>query len=226
MLAIAVIVCSFLLSREASKEGISSEMIYDLVFWLVVSGILGARIFFIFLNFPFFIKNPLEMIMIQKGGLAWQGGLIGASLIGIIFVRKKRLPLLKILDMVAPYAALGQSIGRIGCFLNGCCYGKPVSWGIYFPVHHARLHPTQLYLSGGLFCIFLILKYMQKRSLREGQVFIFYLILASTWRFIIEFFRADHREIFLGLSIFQWMCLGIIGVVLYVTSRLQSSARK
>ncbi len=236
MLAVAVIVCSFFLSRESRRIGIDPEMIFDLVFWIVLSGILGARLFFILLNLPFFLQNPLEIIMIQHGGLAWQGGLVGASLTGIVFIRKKGWPLLKTLDLVAPYAALGQSIGRIGCFLNGCCYGKPAPWGIYFPVHDARLHPTQLYASGGLFLIFLVLKFTQKRSskLREsgapeyvdGKIFVLYLLLASAWRFIVEFFRADHREIFFSLSIFQLVCLGITGVALYVTTRLQGSPKK
>jgi len=226
MLAVAVVVCSFFLSRESVKIGISAEMIFDLVFLLVVSGLLGARFFFILLNLPFFLQNPLEIIMIQNGGLAWQGGLIGASLVGIAAVRKKGWPLLKILDLIAPYAALGQSIGRIGCFLNGCCFGKEVPWGVYFPVHDARLHPTQLYLTGGFFFIFLILKYYQKQAPVDGKIFILYLFLASSWRFVVEFFRADHNALLLGLSVFQWVCLGFTGVALYVSTRLQSSFRE
>jgi phosphatidylglycerol:prolipoprotein diacylglycerol transferase len=209
MLALGIILCAFLLSREIKGTGITMDVLLDLIFWVVLCGILGARIFYVFLNLTYFIQRPAEMLMIHKGGLAWQGSLIGGIIAGVVFIRKKRLPFLKVLDLSAPYIALGQSIGRIGCFLNGCCYGRPVGWGIYFPVHDARLHPTQLYSSVGLFLVFVLLRVYRKNA-RPGGVFILYLILASVLRFFIEFFRADHHNYFLGLSVFQWVCLGII----------------
>lgn len=208
MLAVAVIVCTFLLSRDARGKGINPEMVFDLVFWMVLAGIAGARLFYIILNWEFFRQNLLEMVMIPKGGLSWQGGLIFGGLAGAGFVRRRKLPLREMLDLAAPYIALGQSIGRIGCFLNGCCYGKEVSWGIFFPVHHAHLHPTQLYSALGLFVIFVILKYSRRVSPFQGSVFLLYLILASAERFGVEFFRGDHQEFFWGLSIYQWVCLG------------------
>jgi len=209
MLAVAVVVCAFLLSRDARRKGIASETIFDLVFWIMVSGLVGARIFYGLLNFEYFIKYPLDIVMIQQGGLAWQGGLISASVFTLIFLRQKKLTIPLILDLMAPYVALGQSIGRIGCFLNGCCYGKEVAWGIYFPVHHAHLHPTQLYSTIGLFLIFLILKAYQHRAKFAGEVFILYLILASMQRFFIEYLRGDHDILWLGLSIFQIVSIGI-----------------
>ncbi len=214
MLAVAVIVCTFLLSRDARRKGISPEMVFDLAFWTVLAGIVGARLFYIILNWEFFRQNIFEMVMIQKGGLAWQGGLIFGGLAGVGFVKRRKLPLLEMLDLAAPYIALGQSIGRIGCFLNGCCYGKEVSWGIFFLVHHAHLHPTQLYSALGLFVIFVILRYYPKfcspsqSGAGKGSVFLLYLVLASAERFGVEFFRGDHQELFLGLSIYQWVCLG------------------
>ena len=113
-------------------------------------------------------------------------------------------------DLLAPYLALGQAIGRIGCFLNGCCFGREHVKGIYFPVHDAVLHPTQLYLAGGMFIIFVILKRYQKFSEIPGLVFASYLILASCLRFGVEFFRADHEIFLIGLSIFQFVCFGIL----------------
>ena len=121
MLAVAVAVCSILLSRDARKAGIPADTIFDLVFWVMLSGLLGARLFFILTNWDLFAQEPLEMIKIQNGGLSWQGGLILGSLAGMGYVKRKRLPLLQMLDLSAPYLALGQAIGRIGCFLNGCC---------------------------------------------------------------------------------------------------------
>lgn len=210
MLAIGVILCTFLLVNDARREKIRAEIIFDLVFWAVVGGIIGARLFYILLNYSYFIEHSEEIIMIQNGGLAWQGGLILGAVMTVSFIRKRKLFLPAILDLLAPYLALGQAIGRVGCFLNGCCFGKPVEWGIYFPVHDAYLHPTQLYLSGGLLIIFLILKRYQRSSEIPGLVFASYLILASCLRFGVEFFRADHEVLFLGLSIYQYVCFGVL----------------
>lgn len=216
MIAVAAIVCAFFLSRDAKVYKIPSDVIYDFMFWVVAWGILGARIFYIILMWDYFSQNFLEMGMIMHGGLAWQGGLIGGSLAGLWFIKRKKLELRVFLDLVAPYIALGQAIGRIGCFLNGCCYGKAVVWGIYFPVHSARLHPTQLYETFGLLFIFVVLKYAQKRSHQEGMVFVLYLWLAGIERFVVEFFRADHDVLWLGLSLFQYIALiiFIVGLVL------------
>ena len=221
MLAIAVVVCSYLLSRDAQQAlGIKPELIYDFVFWTVLGGIAGARIFFVFLNFEIFATDPLEIIRLQNGGLCWQGGLILGTIVGIYFVQKNKWPVWKMADLVAPYLALGQSIGRIGCFLNGCCYGKPVSWGIYFPAHDEHLHPTQLYESVGLLLLFFVLKNFQKSTKFDGQVFLLYLLSAVTLRFFNEFFRADHDNIFFGLSIFQLVCISIFIGASYVYTHL------
>jgi len=210
MLAIAVVVSTLLLARDAHRSNINADIIFDLVFWAVISGIVGARAFYIALNYPYFMKYPGEIIMVQNGGLAWQGGLILGLIVVLLFIKSKKLPLSRMLDVLVPYLALGQSLGRVGCFLNGCCYGREFAGGIYFPVHDATLHPTQLYLSVGYLIVFIILKQYQKFSEIPGLTFASYLILASSLRFGVEFFRADHEILFLGLSIFQFVCFGIL----------------
>lgn len=209
MLALAVLVSTYLLSRDAKHYNMSRDTAYDLVFWCILWGIIGARIFYILLAWPYYMNNLMEMLMLQKGGLAWQGGFLGGTLAGVWFLRRKKLSLRPVMDLVAPYIALGQSIGRIGCFFNGCCYGKPVAWGIYFPTHGARLHPTQLYEMAALFIIFLILKYTRNLEHRPGFIFVFYLVLAGMERFIVEFFRADHDILWMGLSLTQFIALGV-----------------
>ncbi len=227
LLAVAIVVATVGLSRDARSLGIAREKIYDFIFWTVLAGIAGARLFYIILNFGYFVDHPSELIMVQKGGLAWQGSLIMGSIVGIFYIRKNKWPLGKFLDLVAPYAALGQAIGRIGCFFNGCCYGKVcATGGLYFPVHDAVLYPTQLYDSFGLFIIFLVLKRYQKFLKIDGQVFLLYLALAASLRFVVEFFRADHNALWLQLSIFQWICLVIIAVAWYAHTHLQSRSRK
>jgi phosphatidylglycerol:prolipoprotein diacylglycerol transferase len=209
MLATAVLVCTYLLSLDAKRYHISQETAYDLVFWCMLWGILGARIFYVFIEWSYFSDNLWEIPMLQKGGLAWQGGFLGGTLAGVWFARSKKISIRPLMDLAAPYIALGQSIGRIGCFLNGCCYGKPVAWGIYYPVHQARLYPTQLFETVGLFIIFLILKNAQARPHQAGFIFVFYLWLAAIERFAVEFYRADHVTYWLGLSLAQYIAMGV-----------------
>lgn len=215
MLAVAFAVCLFLLQREAKRQNFSSLQISDLAFWVLVFGLLGARIFYILFNLKFYIENPREIVMLSHGGLIWYGGLFTALIFAAAFLKIKKLPLLKTLDLFAPFLALGQAIGRLGCFLNGCCYGKPLSWGIYFPLHGERLHPTQLYSAFNLLIIFLGLRLLQKRPGPSGRILFLYLLLAPLERFSVEFFRGDSAPIFLGLTGFQLISLVIVVVALY-----------
>jgi phosphatidylglycerol:prolipoprotein diacylglycerol transferase len=179
------------------------------------------------MNWDVFAGNLKEVVMLQRGGLAWQGGLILGTLVGVSFIRFKKLSFRPTLDLLAPYLALGQSIGRIGCFLNGCCYGREVPWGIYFPVHQAHLHPTQLYASAALFLIYCVLKAYRKRPHAPGQVLALYFILAGVQRFVIEFFRADHELMAVGLSVFQLVSLSLsaTGVLLMWYFKLSRSQK-
>jgi len=210
MMAISVVVCSFLMNRDAVKNNIPGDFVYDLVFFTVIGGIVGARLFYIVLNPQVFLDNPIEIIMLHRGGLAFQGGLVVGVWSALTFIRRKGLPLAKTLDLMAPYLALGHAIGRIGCFLNGCCFGRPVGWGIYFPVHLNHLHPTQLYSSAGLVIIFFVLKAIPKEKLPDGGLLIAALLMTSALRFFVEFFRADHTVLAGGISLFQVVSLGVI----------------
>ncbi|PIW61231.1 MAG: hypothetical protein COW13_03465 [Candidatus Omnitrophica bacterium CG12_big_fil_rev_8_21_14_0_65_50_5] len=238
--AVAFLVCCILAERDAKRVGIRSGVVSDLVLWLAVGGIIGARIFYVVTFFSeFFPHNLSDIIMIQKGGLSWQGGLIGALATGRVFVRRCGLPWMMMLDFVAPYAALGQAIGRIGCFLNGCCYGRHWDHGIYFPVHEDTLYPTQLFDAAGLLIIFIILKFQRlllplftkegaggsSKGVLHGLIFAQYLMLAPILRFVIEFFRADHDMLYAGLSLYQWICTGLFlaGSILFF--RIKNHAR-
>ncbi len=224
MLALAVIAASFLAAREAGRRGLVQADIYDLAFWVVLWGILGARVFYVFLYLDHYLQFPLEILMLQKGGLAWQGSLLAGTAAGVVFIRRKKLPLVPLMDMVAPFIALGQSIGRIGCLLNGCCYGKAVAWGLYFPVWGARLHPTQVYMSLGDLAVFLILRALQERGGQPaGRLFILYLALSSLERFVVEFFRADTLVLWGGLTLFQYTCAAFIAAALFINTRLPRS---
>jgi phosphatidylglycerol:prolipoprotein diacylglycerol transferase len=161
--------------------------------------------------------------MLHRGGLAWFGAIIFATICGIIFFKINKMPVLKMMDFFAPFIALGHAIGRIGCFLNGCCYGKEAVWGIYFSVHQARLIPTQLFSSLYLIIIFLILRFLQEKPHRLGEIFFSYLLLYSFARFFIEFLRADSLRILAGLTSFQlisiFIFLGSLYAITFIKGR-------
>ena len=209
MLALAFLAAAYLARAQARKEGLDAELIFNLSFFSLLWGILGARLFYIFENLSYYIKNPLETLMLQRGGLSWFGGLGAGFLFAFLYLRKKKAPLLRALDLLAPFLALAQAIGRIGCFLNGCCFGKFSPSGIYFPVHASTLIPTQLYSCLILLFIFMIVRPLQDKPHRRGEVFFTYLLLDSLGRFIIEFWRADNPEVFHGLTLFHLLSLAV-----------------
>ena len=218
--AIAVMVCAYLMARDAERLKISRDLVYDFVFWTALAGLLGARIFYILL-FPENFGSPVEFLFINNGGLAWQGGLILGIVTAIWFLKKKGVSVLSFFDLASPYVALGQGIGRIGCFLNGCCHGRPVEWGPYVPLYHAHLHPSQLYESAGLVVVFLLLKRKAGGPHLPGEITTNYLMLAAALRGVVQFFRYDYDPIFAGLGIYQWICVGLFAAGVVVLRNLK-----
>ena len=226
MLVLAFFTCTYLAGLQAKKEGVNPDFIFNLCFSVFISGIIGARIFYILSNFNFYLHNPLEIIMLQHGGMAWFGGVIFGSSAASIFIKKNKFGLLKTLDLLVPFIALGQAIGRIGCLLNGCCYGRPSQFGIYFKVFDQVLIPTQLYSSLLLILIFFILRSMQNRRHVAGQILCAYLFLYSLKRFFIEYLRNDTPRIFYGLTIFQVLSLAMFFVSLLLFIKILYDNRR
>lgn len=223
MLVFAFIVGAVLSALRAKKENINPDTIFNLCFIVFISGVIGARIFYVIEHIGDYINNPLEIIMFQHGGLSWFGGLIMGLISGLLYLKNKNLNVYKILDLIVPFAALAQAIGRIGCLLNGCCFGKEYSYGIYFPVHNAVLIPVQIYSSILLIFIFIILRFVQDRPHKTGQIFLFYLLLYSLKRFFIEFWRSDNEIISFGLTLFQILCIIIFVLSAYKLIKLAKS---
>src|SRR4030042_142917 len=207
---------------QAKKEGIPSYKIVDLGFYILLSAIIGSRLFFIFINAGHYIKNPLDIFKLWEGGLVFYGGILFAIPTVIWYAKKNDLALWSTADVFAPSIAIGHSIGRIGCFFAGCCYGKPAEglpWAVTFtnPQSLAQigipLHPTQLYESAGEFVNFLILITLRRYKSFDGQLFLTYVLLYSILRFIVEFFRGDIGRGFIiynislsqGLSILMFL---------------------
>jgi len=209
LLAIAVIVSSILASKRSRVENINPEIIFNLCFLSFIFGIIGARIFYVIENFHYYSKNPLEIIMLQHGGLSWYGGLAAGIIFAVLYIKNRNLALYKILDLISPFLALGQAIGRIGCLFNGCCFGSVYISGLYFGAHNPIIIPIQIISSGILILIFVILRLFQNKPHPQGQIFFLYLLLYSLKRFYVEFWRADNPIIFAGLTLFQLISLAI-----------------
>jgi len=201
-LAIGFLLAIVYATREAKRVGVDPQKVSDMAFYLIVSALIGARLLFILTEFHDFVDNPLEVFKIWKGGLVFYGGFIGALLAGIWYVKRNNMPLWKTADIIAPAIALGQSLGRIGCFSAGCCYGREadVPWAVTFtdPNSLARLgvplHPTQLYESALDLGIFLFLITLRKRKTFEGQLIWLYTLLYAVARLIVESFRDGSRN--------------------------------
>jgi phosphatidylglycerol:prolipoprotein diacylglycerol transferase len=215
MLVIGFAVASILSCRQAVKEGLDPDAVFNLAFFSFLSGVAGARVFYVATNLGNYLRNPIEIIMLQKGGLAWFGGLIFGVLFAVIYMRSKRLPVYKTLDLLVPFVALAQAIGRIGCLFNGCCYGKYSQFGIYFPAHDVTLIPTQLYSSFLLVAIYIVLRVFQALPHKSGQIFYAYLLLYTAKRFLIEFLRGDSPVLPVGLTLFQLICIAIFIISIF-----------
>lgn len=183
------------------REGFREEVILDLCLVGLIASVIGARLAYIVFFWDSYRAHPWEALMIWKGGLVFQGGLVLAILAVWFEISRRKLPLLKLLDIAAPTTAIGYAIGRIGCFLNGCCYGIEcdLPWAVRFPDLPGLRHPTQLYASIAGALMFLVLIYLWKHRKFEGQLLFSGLILYSVYRFLIEFIRTNP-EYWFGLT--------------------------
>jgi phosphatidylglycerol:prolipoprotein diacylglycerol transferase len=208
--------------RQARKEGIPPEKIVDLGFYILLSALIGSRLFYILINASHYIKNPIDIFKIWEGGLVFYGGLLFTVPIVLWYVKKNALGIWSIADLFAPSLAIGHAIGRLGCFFSGCCYGKPAEglpWSVTFTdpeslaIIGIPLHPTQLYESSGELIIFFILITLRRHKSFNGQLFLTYIILYSVLRFIVEIYRGDvgrgfitsHISLSQGVSIMMFL---------------------
>ncbi len=244
MIVIGFLICTYLATREARRRGLP-EFVYDLGLVMLFSGILGGRLFYYIQYYRAeFSDRPLwAFFEIWKGGLVFYGGALGGFLGGLIYLRRRRLPLGECLQVTAPFVPIGMGFGRLGCFMNGCCFGKVCSSDfalkLVFPKmnKHGALsgafeeqlrtglilesdaaplpvYPVQLYEAAYDFLLFaLLLWYIRGPSPRRGAYPLLF-ILYGVGRFFLEFLRADNARILLGLTISQLFSLGLIMVFL------------
>lgn len=231
MLAIATIIAWVGISRKFKENDLNTDYVIEMIVLIVFCGILGGRSLYIILyQWQDLMTSPMSVLNVSRGisGLIWYGSFMGGLLAFFAYVKYRSLPFLKVIDCMAPYVALGYAIVRVGCFLNGCCYGEATTSiiGVVFPyVDQLHRYPTQLFSSALNLIIFGILIKLYPRRSFDGQVFSLYLILYALYRFIVEFFRVN--TIYIGpFSWAQIFALGLLGIgaIMYLILQKRSQA--
>ncbi|NLE01555.1 MAG: prolipoprotein diacylglyceryl transferase, partial [Fibrobacter sp.] len=228
MLALSFLFGIWYSSRLAQKRGLNPDVIADVGFWIILSAIVGSRAYYVILHFEEFkdnllsIINPFQNGAVGIGGLVMLGGFFGAILAGFIYFRVKKISFLPYADVMAPSAGFGIMLTRIGCFLNGCCYGgaSNSSLAVHFPaespagfyqnhIHAASLYPSQLFESFGGLIIALILIFVgTRKNIFTGLQFYLLGLFYAVLRFLVDYsrFYSDNERLF-GLSHNQVFCI-------------------
>jgi phosphatidylglycerol:prolipoprotein diacylglycerol transferase len=206
LLAAAYLLGLWLGVKRANAAGLDGNKVLDLGIWVIIAALIGAKGLLFIVDFEHFTSSREEFLSLLRSGGVFYGGLIAASLTCIYQLRKHKLPLWQSGDLFAPGIALGYMVGRLGCFMAGCCYGKPtqVAWAVTFTDPAAAmnvgtplgvpLHPTQLYESLAGLVILVILLATERRGVPyAGRTFWRFVFLYGVSRFVIEYFRGDDR---------------------------------
>jgi phosphatidylglycerol:prolipoprotein diacylglycerol transferase len=217
--------------REARRQGLDAQPILDLAFYIILSAIIGSRLFYVLTNLDSYRHNPLDILKVWQGGLTFFGGLMLSFAAGVIYMQRHRMAVWKTFDLFAPALSLGDFFGRIGCFFAGCCYGRECSypWAVTFtdPQSLARigvsLHPTQLYSAVASLVTFLLLWAWSSRKRFDGQLALLWVFCYSFSRLIIEYFRGDPRG-YLVLGTFA--VSQVIAAVLVIASFIMLAVLK
>jgi phosphatidylglycerol:prolipoprotein diacylglycerol transferase len=197
----------------SAKRGLPRAEMAAYLLFLALATAIGAKLYFFIGaalgDIPGYSRQPAELWRNLKGGGAFYGGFIAGLLFSLWYLRRFKLAFWKAADCVAPGAALGHAVGRVGCFLAGCCYGRPTSlpWGVRFPLLERPVHPTQLYEAGLNLLNALVLFGLFRRGRRDGSVFLVYLFNYSLIRFLLEYFRGDPARAYLFRGTSPWTSL-------------------
>ena len=203
----------WMMLRKRESLGLQKDDCYDLLVYLILGTILGARLFeVVFWEPGYYFSHPLKIIAIWEGGMSYHGGLVGVMIAAWLFCKKKKVDVWKLADIIIVPAALMLAFGRIANFINGELVGRitTASWCVVFSGYEGCRHPQQLYAAAYRFLIFFGLLGVQKLRKKQGFVFWSYVLLEGVGRFVVDFFRED--VLYLGLSLGQWISLGMIVV--------------
>ncbi|MBF0493311.1 MAG: prolipoprotein diacylglyceryl transferase [Deltaproteobacteria bacterium] len=237
MVALAFFLGMQVISREAKRQGLPADKILDLCFYIIIAAIVGSRVFYILVEEPHLLLSPLDWFKIWEGGLVFYGGFIGSLAVGFWYLHKHRLNFLKTVDVFILALPLGHSLGRIGCFLAGCCYGKPAPhfpFSVVFPLTSESiapvgvpLFPTQLMESIAELLVFVFLFWKSRKKKFDGQILLLYLVLYSIVRSVVEVFRGDISRGFVWdekISVAQGISVVLVIVALILWKKLSKKS--
>jgi phosphatidylglycerol:prolipoprotein diacylglycerol transferase len=216
--AVGILMGIWLTTREAARKGLPVEPVIDLILWIAVGGIVGARLLYVLDRWAYFAANPLQIFAIHTGGLSIMGAILGGGLVAAVLGRRKGLPIRRFFDAAAPGIVLGQAIGRFGCLFTGDTVGKPTdgSWGIVYLNPGARVpqlgvayQPAFFYEQLWDVLVFALLWRFRKRITGDGQLFALYLGLYAVGKFAITFVRLDPVYVW-GLQQSHFVALGLL----------------
>jgi phosphatidylglycerol:prolipoprotein diacylglycerol transferase len=218
---------------RARRRGLDADRVMDLGIYIIISALVGAKLLLVVVDVGHYWRNPGEILTVARSGGVFYGGLILAVIVALWYLRRHRLPMWTTTDVFAPGIALGHVVGRLGCLMAGCCYGRPtdVPWAITFTDTLAAknvgtpldvpLHPTQLYEAGAeLLILAVLLATEHKGRPFPGRTFWGYLLLYGISRFAIEFFRGDPRGMVGAFSTSQFVSLVLVPLSLVMLIRL------
>jgi phosphatidylglycerol---prolipoprotein diacylglyceryl transferase len=209
---------------RARSRGLDRERVMDLGIWIIISALVGAKLLLLIVDYRPFLANPRTIVDLLRSGGVFYGGLIAAVTVALAYIWRHRMPMWTTTDVYAPGIALGHVVGRLGCLLAGCCFGRPTSvpWAVSFHDPNAfatsgtplgvSLHPTQLYEAGAEALILVFLLAFERRGRPfPGRTFWSYMLLYGISRFIIEFYRGDPRgTVFDALSTSQFVSIILV----------------
>lgn len=238
--ALGVFLALYVAKVRARGDGLEGTRVFDMGLTIVIAALVGSKLTLVLIHPGDFFRSFSSLINFIRSGGVFYGGFIGGVLAGVILIRKYRLPIWKVADAYGAGLPLGQAVGRVGCIMAGCCWGKAceLPWAVTFtdpfahevtgvPLHLA-IHPTQLYHLLGNLMIFFIVGAVYRRKIFAGQMFLLYAGLYAAFRFFIEFWRGDPRGFpFHGpLSTSQVIALCVFPVVTVLMIRGYRSARR
>lgn len=204
MLAAAFLVGTWLGLRESKRLGLDEDKVVNIILIVLIASVLGARALYVMEHVQEFRREWVTVVALWQGGLTLYGGIVAGTAAGLMAARQFGLPMWSVADALTPSVAIGAGIGRIGCYLNGCCYGRPTTlpWGVAFPADsypglefgNALIHPSQLYLAGVSVFLFLLTWWLRTRLRVPGTLFWLFIVLFALARIPIDFTRAYEPE--------------------------------
>ncbi|MCM3602520.1 prolipoprotein diacylglyceryl transferase [Robertmurraya korlensis] len=239
IIGLGIALALFLAMREGERRGLHKDIFPDLMLWAIPIAIISARIYYVAFEWDYYSQNPGDIIKIWNGGIAIHGALIGSVITAIVFSRKKNISFWKLADIAAPSIILGQAIGRWGNFINQEAHGGEVTRsfleGLFLPefiinqmyIDGAYYHPTFLYESIWNLVGFVLLMSLRRVNLRQGEIFLSYVIWYSIGRFFVEGMRTDSLMLTESLRIAQTISIALIllAVGLIVYRRIKGYAK-